>query len=473
MDETVIKSRDKTEIKDETEILSSSDETKMVDSGETSHMPSDEIYDNQSTFISGISENEELQETLISPDNLDQLKENSDGSDKTSSLFSTMDIQQKLDNEIANIPEDYEEYIEPEQMSHIIKDHFPSHTEAEKIRVNRNFLKDAEPFRLELLAENLKNSRDGLPTGFKSLDQFITIPANSITLIVSRPKHGKTCFMLNMLLNMCRLFPGKRFLFYSYEEPKWDVFLKLINMSGTKQFTLRENRQSNLEHWEWEFNHLDIHELKKKAGDDLEYSGLKNFLDISGNVHVIDSNHNCTGLMDSIQAFGKTFEIGAIFIDSLAKIPWEDETKLTDRRQQLQEIANNLRKFAAEIRIPLILSASLTTGLRRDEAPEYDDLVEENLVDCGFPGQNANVIIGLQNYARSRFIGSNINKNFKSNFLDVPLKKPEPMPDFLKDMVHKTIFLAKVIANKTGPEPETELIFHKQLLKISDFQAEL
>lgn len=471
MDETVVKPRDETEVKDETEILSSSDETNMIDSGETSHMPSDEIYDNQATHISGISENEDRQGTVISQDNLDKIKEKAEGDDKESSLFSTLDIQQKLDNEIANIPEEYEEYIEPEQMSQIIKDHTPSRTEAERIRVNRNFLKDAEPFQLELLAENLKNSRESLPTGFKSLDQFITIPSNSITLIVSRPKHGKTCFMLNMLLNMCRLFPGKRFLFYSYEEPKWDVFLKLINMSGIKQFTARGNHQTNLERWEYEFNHIGIDDLKKKTNDDLEYSGLKNFLEISDRVHVIDSNHNCTGLMDSIQSFAKTFEIGAVFIDSLPKIQLEDEKKAMDRRQQLQEIANNLRKFASEKRLPLILSAPLTRRVKDTESPEYDNLVEENLDDCGFPGQNANMIIGLQNYARSRFIGSTINKNFISKFLDEPLKKPEPMPDFLKDMVQKTILLAKVMANKIGPEPETELIFHKQLLKISDFQA--
>jgi hypothetical protein len=43
------------------------------------------------------------------------------------------------------------------------------------------------------------------------------------------------------------------------------------------------------------------------------------------------------------------------------------------------------------------------------------------------------------------------------------------MPENLKDMMQKTVILAKVMANKTGPEPEVELLFHKQLLKIEDF----
>jgi hypothetical protein len=277
--------------------------------------------------------------------------------------------------------------------------------------------------------------------------------------------------MLNLLLNMCHLFPGKRFLYYTYEEPRWDVFLKLINISGVKQFTQRQARQSNLERWEHEFNHCAIEILKEKANEDMEYIGLKNFQEIAGKVHVIDSNHNCIELIDSIRAFGKTFDMGAVFIDSLPKIRLENEKRTMDRRQQLQEISDNLRKLAAEIRLPVILSAPLTTSIKG--TPEYDELVEENLADVGCPDQNASLVIGLQNYARSKFIGSNMNTDFKSNFLDDPLKKAEPMPDNFKDMVQKTILLAKVMANKTGPETETELIFHKQLLKITDLQAEI
>ncbi|MDQ1351115.1 MAG: primase [Acidobacteriota bacterium] len=463
MDETILKPGEET-------LASSSDETKISAHDKTKGIAKDDTCDDQTTLIT-IAEGDDFQETLLSPDNKDKADQDTTTEDRTSILFGISDIQQKLDIEIANIPEEYEEHIEPEQMSHLIKDHYPTHTEAEKIRVNRNFLNDAEPFRLDLMIEKIKNSREGLPTGFKSLDHLITIPSNSLTLIVSRPKHGKTCFMLNLLLNMCHLFPGKRFLFYTYEEPKWDVFLKLINMSGTKQFTQRQGRQSNLERWEYELNHCEIETLKEKANEDIEYIGLKNFLEIAGNVHVIDSNHNCGQLIDSIRSFAKTFDIGAVFIDSLPKIRLEDEKKSMDYRQQLQEISDNLRKLAAEIRLPLILSAPLTTTTKG--TPEYDNLVEENLVDLGCPDQNANLVIGLQNYARSKFIGSNTNNNFKSNFLDEPLKNAAPMPDNFKDMGKKTILLAKVIANKTGPETETELIFHKQLLKITDPRAEI
>ncbi len=478
-DEAKLSSDDETSVKpatesddilptDEDEMLASDDTGIPID--EMEGILPDETVDDNATVIDEDVEPDSQEQTIASEGDLDKSKEDTITEDKTSIMFGISDIQQKLQAEMDEIPEDYGEHIEPEQMSILIKDHFPGRSKAEKIRINRNFLKDAEPFKLENLAENIKKTPEGLPTGFKSLDASITIPPDALTLIASQSKHGKTCFMLNMLLNMCRLLPGKRFVFYTYEEPKWDIFMRLINMSGTKQFNQREGLQTNLDHWKYEFKHTDIETLTARANEDIEYMGLKNFLEISGRIHVIDSNHKCLDLIDSIYSFGKAFDVGAVFIDSLPKIHPEDEKRALDRRLQLQEISHHLRKAANETRFPLIVGSPLAAGAKG--TPEYDNLQEENLMECGSPEQNAELIIGLQNYARSRFIGSNLNDNFKSNFFGQPLQKAQPMPENLKDMMQKTILLAKIIANKSGPEPETELIFHKQLLKITDFQDE-
>ena len=134
----------------------------------------------------------------------------------------------------------------------------------------------------------------------------------------------------------------------------------------------------------------------------------------------------------------------------------------------MQEISDRLKRAAYETRFPLIVSSPLSPG--DANTPEYDDLTESGLKETGSPDRDASLVIGLQNYSRSKFIGSNINPNFKSSFYGQPLPKAEPMPENFKDMMQKTILLAKIITNKIGPEPEVELMFHKQLLKITDFQ---
>jgi replicative DNA helicase len=466
-DETKEKAGDETKIsrKDKTKV-NAADETKISSTEEMGAKSLGEMTSNQITAISPDPD----QETVRSEETLDSKKRDTISQDKNSEIFSITDITRRLESEVANIPDDYKDQIEPEDMSHIIKSYLPGRTDEEKIRINRNFLKDAEPFRIEQLIEDIKKIPDGLLTGFESLDQLITIPPNAVTIITSRPKHGKTCFMLNMLLNMCRQYKEKHFLFYTYEAPKWEIMIKLLNMCGTKQFDQQEGIKSNLDRWKYEFKHTDIETLKKKANNDKEYSeysGLKNFLDISPRIHLISSGHHIIDLVDSIQSFEKAFNVGAVFIDSLQKIHPGYEKSTIERQPQLQDISGHLRKLANETRFPLIVSALLTAGPKG--SPEYDDLWEENVRGPGNPDQNADLILGLQNYSRSKFIGSNVNNNFQSKFYGQPLKKAEPMPENLKDMMQKTIILVKVIANKTGPEPEVELIFHKELLTISDF----
>lgn len=487
MAETKVDTKDKTkESASDVTRIRASDETKigptedleLLLKGETKIRPTEEIDEidakllkeitgDQATVFGDDYDADPDQETIVSEETLKTENQESISQEKDSAIFSITDITRKLEGEIANIPDDYEEQIEPEYMSNIIKSYFPGRTKEEKIRINRNFLKDAEPFKIEQLVEDIKKTPEGLLTGFKSLDQFITIPPDAVTVIASRPKHGKTCFMLNMLLNMCSQYRDKHFLFYTYEEPKWEIMIKLLNMCSTKQFTQQGGLKSNLDRWKYELKHTDIKTLKEKANEDKEYSGLKNFLDICPRIHLVDTGHNVIDLVDSIKSFNQAFNVGAVYIDSLQKIPPRKEKTTTERRPQLQDISGLLRKMAIETRFPLIVSAHLTAGPKG--SPEYDDLCEENLKEAGNPDQNAGLIIGLQNYARSKFIGSTFNNNFQSNFFGQPLKKAEPMPENLKDMMQKTVILAKVIANKTGPEPEVELLFHKQLLKIEDF----
>ncbi len=412
----------------------------------------------EDTFIS--DENRESTENMQADPTLQ---------DRTAVMFGLSDIQDKLDRELEDISDDYEEELDPAEMSILIKSQFKERTDEEQLKINRYFLLDAEPFKLESLAEDMKKSPESLVTGFKVLDDNLSIPSNAVTLVASRPKHGKTSFMLNLLLNMCRFYPDKRFLFYSYEEAKWELVVKLINMCGSRQFNSRKGAQSNLERWKYEFKYTGMEKLREKSETDPEYAGLKNFLKMAGRIHIIGSKHTYKDLEDSVQSFAQAVDVGAVFIDSLQRIRLEKGKPISNRRQQLEEISEMIAHLAHDTRFPLVVSTHLYPAA--PGTPEYDELREENLWEMGNPNQIADLVIGLQNYARSRYIGSNLDPGFKSMFYDQPLSRALPMPDNLKDMMQKTIIRARVISNKTGVEPETELMFHKQLLRILELPS--
>jgi KaiC/GvpD/RAD55 family RecA-like ATPase len=352
-------------------------------------------------------------------------------------------------------------------MTNLIKTYFPSRSDEDKIKINRNFLKDVEPFSIEKLVEYAKNIPEGSETGFKSLDEVIKFPSNDLTLITGLPKHGKTNFMLNILLNMCSQKEDHHFLFYTYDEPKWEVITKVINMCGNKQFNDKDSGQSNLERWKHEFKHSEINTLMEKSDKNKDYRGLKHFLEISSRIFVIDTNHNLRDLIDSIKSFNKTFKIGAVFIDSLHKIKIEEEKKSLKRVEQLQDIYDQLKTLTNNMHSPLLFTIPID-NIDAVDTPEYDQLELNNLMEPFNSAKTGGLIIGLQNYSKSQYIGSLKHNNFTSNFYSQPLKKAEKMPDNLKDMMHKTIILVKVLANYSGKEGEIELLYNKQLFKISD-----
>ena len=399
-------------------------------------------------------------------------KGDSTSGDKTITLFDKSDIQQKLQDELVEVPEIMPEDMQTGYLSKLISKPFSHKTEEERLKINRHFLRDAEPLTLERLKEDIDNASEELSPGFPSLDHSISLPNRRFTLIASRPQHGKTVFMLNMLLNMCRKYPQRHFLYYSYGEPRQDIEIKLINISGEIPFSHLEKQgiTGNFKRWQYELINGDIHTLKHKAENDPEYKGLKNFLEISSRIHVIDANYNIIDLIDSIRAFNNTLSVGAVFIDYLQAVR-PDKVQLTlPRHQQVQGIANQLVDMVNETRFPLILGAQLARGEKN--TPEYDELTLDHLQDLKNAEQVADLIIGLQNYAASTVIVSNINDQFKSRFYQDTLNRTEKMPKRLKNKHTNSVILAKVLVNRGGPLFEMELLYNKRLMKISELKKE-
>lgn len=376
-------------------------------------------------------------------------------------------------DEVADIPDYLPEDLEPDYLSSLVKNTSTHRSaDADHVKINRNFLKDAQPFQIERLMEELKNMPTELLTGFPSLDHYIRIPMHKLSLIASRAGHGKTVFLLNMMLNMSLRYDSKHFLYYTYGEPRREIEIKLINMCSEKPFREPvEGITTNFDRWKHEFMQLDAETLKEKTKNDPDYMGMNHFLTVSPRIHIIDSNYHIHDLFDSIQAFHRTLSIGAVFIDYLQAIRPDKEMLTFTRRQQMQDILEQLREVGKATSFPLIIGARLAASESID-TPEYDGLSTSLIKDVEDPEHASGLIIGLQNYAKSVYIGSNINHQFKSRFYNRTFEKAELMPPIFKDKHPNTVILAKVLANQGRPEPEVELVFNKWLMKISDLKEE-
>jgi replicative DNA helicase len=331
-----------------------------------------------------------------------------------------------------------------EDQTQMLKTMFPGRTDAELVKINRNFLKDAVPFDLSRLINEIKRIPGSLKTGFKEFDEVINIPNGAITIVTGPSKQGKSLFMMNILYNMTQIYKGKHFLYYNYQEAKKECEMKFINLAGEKPFdssnpekldknSIEQGLKTNFDIWKWKLKTASETELLKFASEDLSYKGLMNFLDVSSRIHIIESNYNVNDLIESIKLFKGPFIIGAVFIDFIQKIEIGKDDQNKIREEQLLIISENLRRFSNQLSFPLILGSQRSSHNKKNV--EKSDYIDDSLRNLNGLEYDASLIIDIS----------------------------------LEEKNKDTLYL-KVLANRIGPSDDTKLKFDPNLLKITDIK---
>lgn len=204
-----------------------------------------------------------------------------------------------------------------------------------------------EPYLLEDLEEELRTTTPALSSGYSWLDKIAKIPTGALTIIAGRPGQGKTAFQLNLLVNMLRIYPDKRFYFFSYEEPKRKIASKIIMImageilqaetnQGAYANYLQEKRGTNKK------IDLAIQEYEKATSE--------------GRLLVSDDMYRIEDLATVIELLAKTGETGAVFIDYIQRIPAPTQSQ---RYLDIKLISDTVLRQAVSLDIPIILGAQL------------------------------------------------------------------------------------------------------------------
>jgi DNA primase catalytic core len=235
----------------------------------------------------------------------------------------------------------------------------------------------------------MRNTPMTLKTGIPTLDEFGRIPHGAITLVAGRPSHGKTTFMFNLLLNMSDLYPDKKFYFFSYEEQKKFILVKILNRLINKDIVLFEypGLNTNLERLKAYLanNREDIafiEEGKKKLKDLLE----------SGRIEIIDRAYIVEDLAMVVNHLYSRESVGAFFIDYVQRIRTGSKTQ--DKRVEIGYISDYiLNNIAKKTGLPVILGAQFNRGA--GESPKL-----EHLKEAGNLEEDANLVLSVYQQAR-------------------------------------------------------------------------
>ena len=234
--------------------------------------------------------------------------------------------------------------------------------------------------------EDLKNSPEGLKTGFKDLDDHLIIPSGAISVVMGKSGHGKTTFLMNMYLNMIKMYSTKTFIFFSYEEEKRDIMTKLSIILNPKELS----KANFFDTKGYLIN--DLGSGKEKGLEDA-FSTLKNYIE-SRRLALVYETLEINQLCDNLTRLKDIYDIGAVFIDYIQRIP--TKTRYNSRQLELQAVSNILLKTAINLNLPVILGAQVSKDVI---GPPKD----KNVREAGDILQDANVVLSIFNPLKEKF----------------------------------------------------------------------
>lgn len=239
-----------------------------------------------------------------------------------------------------------------------------------------------QPYTLSDLQQDLSSTKEGLKTGFKELDELVRIPNEAITLVGGRPSHGKTTFMLNLFINLINQYPDHHFYFFSFEETRQQIAVKIINILSAP-FIFEEAK--NLIQLEG-YLRAGVDSLPKVEEGKQKYQELVE----SGRLRIIGESYNVQDLSSIIASLKSKVPLGGVFIDYIQKI--KNKIRFSTRQMELQNTSEIILETAKSCSIPIILGAQL--GRDKDSK---DKVKLDNLREAGDLEQDANLVLGIFN----------------------------------------------------------------------------
>jgi replicative DNA helicase len=234
------------------------------------------------------------------------------------------------------------------------------------------------------LSADLKNTPEGLVTGYAELDELITLPAAALTVIGGRPSHGKSALLQNIFRNAVYR-EDSAFLFCSYEVDWRQVYIRFLQMESGAILNEKQNYRAFLNY------------LREGKTDNTYIETAKRTLDeliAAGRLIVLDESYFVDELAAVVHTLNDRTPLGGVFVDYLQLVKPRD-TRPT-RQVQLQVIMAQLRELAKGTGIPIVTAAQVgrAAETRDGRMPKLEDVRESGDIE-----QEADVVIGVHNPA--------------------------------------------------------------------------
>ena len=236
--------------------------------------------------------------------------------------------------------------------------------------------------------------------GYSGYDE-LNIPAGALSIIAARTSHGKTAMLMNLALNIALSYPEKTVHFFSLEEDKEAIILKLLNIFINKDLKAGAKNMKYIRNF-FKTNGSTYHNQDFLQQKDVFFNELIN----TGRIMVHYASSDTDELITSIKYINEKNTPGAIFIDYIQLLNLRQSFQ--SRQLELQSICNKLLKdLAVPTGLPLVLGAQFNR-----EVFEEGMMDATKIREAGDIEQTSNLVLGLWNRG---YTNSNKHKDKKGN----------------------------------------------------------
>lgn len=247
------------------------------------------------------------------------------------------------------------------------------------------------------LSEVVEGKREGIRTRYrfgenKRKEEYLTLRSGAMTLICGKSSHGKSKLLQNLALQISRDIQSPEeegsVLFFTYEEELSEVLLQFANIY-TNVPGLSQYDTPNTEVLQDYFKTGDIPRCTERKREEIlpKLADFKTFYK-SGKLRVFYSDLYSQDLCDLVRYLSSQIKIKAVFVDYVQLLYRDHNRK--DRKEEIKDICNDLRKVAIDLSLPLVLSAQLNR-----ETANPTDMSEDNIADSADLTRYANTIVCL------------------------------------------------------------------------------
>lgn len=216
------------------------------------------------------------------------------------------------------------------------------------------------------LIERESKLPEALRTGYvvRNLDtnstQRLLLTSGKLTGIAGATGHGKSLLLMNLLLNVAKLNPDKRFVLLTYEETSDTILEYLLNiylsdLNLTKNGVDLSNRMRLKEYFRGD---KDSSNFKPEILNEFEFRKRLFFSTYieNGRILVKYTSAHSTELCQMIEFLSHQDNIGGVFVDYFQLINPNPSMRFPTRQEALKSICVELKDVANKTGLPVVLA---------------------------------------------------------------------------------------------------------------------